>query len=193
MNEQRYYTEPDREKRKELLDAAIAEEGVTAELVFMRRLYNFRYARRKGDRTDVDYLMRAWMELSYLGRTSGSFFGSSLRKKLTKVHETLGGLLAAEAGETGRTLWQRELTHLLRLYIRLCREDRSYTTTLFGLMHIKEEQVADKLEKELMDNAFRLPAAAGMEQAFAELMRAARTAFLEAYPNRTAAFDGADP
>ena len=63
---QDYYNETDRPKRKEILEKAIAEEGMTPENELRKYLYDARYGDSEEAGREVDYFIRGWMTLEYM-------------------------------------------------------------------------------------------------------------------------------
>ena len=74
--EERYLQEVDPDRREELLEALVAEQGETEMNQLRRQLFDARFAGRQQDGTRPDRFIRALTRLSfYRGRTPGRFFG----------------------------------------------------------------------------------------------------------------------
>ena len=122
-----YYRETDRKRRKQILDSAIAEEGMTPENELRLFLYDSRYGDSEKAGQEVDYFIRGWMTLEYMKSTS-KFFLTKRRvsRDIASVRADWQFDKAAEYGDSGSVILYNELCNLTRLYIQICRRDKTY-------------------------------------------------------------------
>ena len=88
-----------------------------------------------------------------------------------------------EKSELHRELLYRECCHMVLVYMDLCQTDKSYNTTLCGLIHIKEDSAKSKLQRDIRETAVDLPGTLGMESELGIITRAAREIYRQYYPN----------
>ncbi|MEE8885757.1 MAG: DUF6553 family protein [Eubacteriales bacterium] len=175
-----YMHETDKNKRKELLDQAVAVEGVTPENELRQKLYDARYV--KVDGTDADRFVAGWMAVFYLRGTTKSIFS---KKKIEKIRKELVDDWQMELieayGETGREVLYEELFNMTKLYIELCQQDRGYNSVLFELGKIKEDTLKAKIADDVFTNAYTTMRDTGLDQEFSIFTRAATDAYCEIY------------
>ena len=111
---EKYYLETDRERRKEMLDQAIAEEGMTRENEIRLKFWERRYETREKDNVQIDRFIRGWMEMSYMNTSSRSAFGrKKLEREKEKVLDDWSMELARSYGEEGEEAFYQELCNTL--------------------------------------------------------------------------------
>lgn len=182
-----YYLEVDRELRKELLDAKIAAEGMTPENQLRTRLWEVRYKQRGKDPAEVDYYIRGWLSMHYLQHATGGFFGRRNHdKEKQQILEDWGVSIAAEYGEAGQEILYQELCNMTRLYLNLCKDDKSYSSLLLGLGRMKDSSLINKIAKDVYTLAYEIPRTAGMVEEFQVFTRAATDTFYAIYPKNKA-------
>ena len=71
---------------------------------------------------------------------------------------------------------------MVKLYIDLCKTDRSYNSMLAGIITIKKEDVIAKIKKDIYETAVRLPKDLGMEEELSLLTNAAREIYELYFP-----------
>ena len=178
-----YYRETDRERRKEILDQAIAEEGMTRENEIRMKFWEGRYETREKDHVTIDHFIRGWMGMSYMHTSSRTVFG---RKKLDKEKERVMAdwnmELARHYGEEGEEAFYQELCNMTRLYLQLCQEDKSYSSLILGIGTMKKESLINKIAQEIFTLAYAVPRYTGTEELFASFTRAATDVFRETFP-----------
>ena len=179
-----YYRETDPAKRKELLEQAIAEEGATEENQARREIWDARYSMKSDLGGQADGYLKFWMTIEF-NRTSGNrwFTSKGARKGLQKELDQVHFHELAAKSELHRELIYRECEHLVKLYMDLCQTDKSYNTTIFGLIHIKEDSAKAKVQRDIRETAVELPANLGMEAELGIITRAAREIYRQYYPN----------
>ena len=131
---EQYRCEIEKEDRKEILDKAIAEEGLTEENALRKQYFEWRYEKNK--KTEVDRFIRGWMSLAYLDNEIKSMFGKKrIKKAIEDIREDFHMDLAAGYGEMGQRVLYDEFYNTARLYISLCEEDKTYNSILLGLTY----------------------------------------------------------
>ena len=75
-----YRSELDKEERKEILEKAIAEEGMTEANALRRKVLEIRYENNKNGH--IDHFIRGWMTLAYLENEKNTFFASARRSNV---------------------------------------------------------------------------------------------------------------
>ena len=179
-----YEKELDPKKRREILDAAIEAEGLTPANELRRKLLEARYDTVKGQH--VDRFIRGWMEMQFIKGSRTLFGKRGAEKEKERLREDLGLVLAEPYGEEGRQVLYEEFCNGARLFLKLCREDRSYSSLLFGLGRMKESSLTSKLARTFYTAAVEAPQRIGMAEELQEFRRALVDVFREAYPEESA-------
>ena len=181
----KYYREKEPMERLKLLEQSIAAEEDPEGNRIRKELWDIRYSDRSevGD-TRADGYLGLWMTMEF-NRNSGSrFFGTrSAKKEISKYLTKLKFQEIQEKGGLYQELLYRECCHLVLVYMDLCQTDKSYNTTLCGLIHIKEDSARSKLQRDIKETAVDLPGALGMEAELGIITRAAREIYRQYYPN----------
>ncbi len=113
----------------------------------------------KGKAPEKDGFIAAWMMLLIIGRSGVNFLN---RKKLTReIREQLAGLGIFD-GQPDECLI-REWESFASLWIETCVKDRTYTSTAFGMFHMKDERLALKIAGEIDEATRLIPAKFGFE------------------------------
>ncbi len=181
--EREYYRETKREKRKAILDAAIVEEGMSPENELRSKLLESRYGKKLEKGQSVDYFIRGWMTLQFLGTARKSFgFKRKVRKELASVKSDWQFELAAAYGETGQKVLYQEFCQLTRVYLELCQKDRNYGAILFGVGRIKEETMVNKIGKDIYTIAYEIPREIEAEEELRLFTEAASRTLTESFP-----------
>ena len=71
---------------------------------------------------------------------------------------------------------------MVKLYIHLCNNDKSYRTQLFGLMQIDQKKLIEKIAYDVDECTRKIPQILGMEEELRVLQRAATDAFCDEFP-----------
>ena len=181
----KYYREKEPMERLKLLEQSIAAEEDPEGNRIRKELWDIRYSDKSevGD-TRADGYLGLWMTMEF-NRNSGSrFFGTrSAKKDISKYLTKLKFQEMQEKGGLYEELLYRECCHMVLVYMDLCQTDKSYNTTLCGLIHIKEDSAKSKLQRDIKETAVDLPGALGMEAELGIITRAAREIYRQYYPN----------
>lgn len=182
ITEKQYYQETNKDKRKKILEAAIEEEGMNPEDELRLELWERRYGQRKNEPEGIDRYIRGWMGMLYLDQ-SASFFSGKRKalREIRKVKEDWNEELLKGKGELGEKLMYQEMYNMIKLYMELCVTDRSYTTTMFGMMRVDEKKIVQRMEKEIYVVTCEIPRNLGMQEEFQILRKAAKDAFTDQY------------
>lgn len=179
-----YYREYDPMKRKMFLDQSIAA-GEDAEANAVRKeLWEIRYGGKSevaGSRAD-GYLA-LWMVLEFNKSASGRFFGAkSARKEIIKNLEKMKIREFQEKSELHRELLFRECCHMVKTYMELCEKDKTYNSTLCGIVPISEKNAKNKLQRDIYETAIELPVNMNMEEELGIITEAAKKAYEDHFP-----------
>ena len=181
----KYYREKEPMERLKLLEQSIAAEEDPEGNKIRKELWEIRYSDKSeaGD-TRADGYLGLWMTMEF-NRNSGSrFFGTrSAEKEIGKYLTKLKFQEIQEKGGLYEELLYRECCHMVLVYMDLCQTDKSYNTTLCGLIHIKEDSAKSKLQRDIRETAVDLPGTLGMESELGIITRAAREIYRQYYPN----------
>ena len=181
----KYYREKEPMERLKLLEQSIAAEEDPEGNKIRKELWEIRYSDKSeaGD-TRADGYLGLWMTMEF-NRNSGSrFFGTrSAKKEIGKYLTKLKFQEIQEKGGLYEELLYRECCHMVLVYMDLCQTDKSYNTTLCGLIHIKEDSAKSKLQRDIRQTAVDLPGTLGMESELGIITRAAREIYRQYYPN----------
>ncbi len=181
----KYYREKEPMERLKLLEQSIEAMEDPEGNKIRKELWDIRYSDKSevGD-TRADGYLGLWMTLEF-NRNSGSrFFGTrGARKEISKYLTKLRFQEIQEKGGLYEELLYRECCHMVLVYMDLCQTDKSYNTTLCGLIHIKEDSARSKLQRDIRETAVELPGNLGMESELGIITRAAREIYRQYYPN----------
>ena len=181
----KYYREKEPMERLKLLEQSIAAEEDPEGNKIRKELWEIRYSDKSeaGD-TRADGYLGLWMTMEF-NRNSGSrFFGTrSAKKEIGKYLTKLKFQEIQEKGGLYEELLYRECCHMVLVYMDLCQTDKSYNTTLCGLIHVKEDSAKSKLQRDIRETAVDLPGTLGMESELGIITRAAREIYRQYYPN----------
>lgn len=186
---ERYYEEFDPERRRGLLNEAMAAgEGAAAENEIRRRLWELRYVQPRKNAPLADRYIALWLALD---RWRKAGLAPRKARAACKELEKMAFLLHPE-GDAGlvQPLLHSELTHAVQLYLTTCVQS-NYGTMLMGMMRMKDEQIAGKAAKEVAEVTLAVPRWAGLDEAFAPLAPAARDAFALVFPSGAEALERA--
>ena len=177
---EQYRCEIEKEDRKEILDKAIAEEGLTEENALRKQYFEWRYEKNK--KTEVDRFIRGWMSLAYLDNEIKSMFGKKrIKKAIEDIREDFHMDLAAGYGEMGQRVLYDEFYNTARLYISLCEEDKTYNSILLGLGRMKPAKLVAKIAADLYHVSCEIPKEIGMEEELKLFREALTEAFCDTH------------
>ena len=181
----KYYREKEPMERLKLLEQSIAAEEDPEGNKIRKELWEIRYSDKSeaGD-TRADGYLGLWMTMEFNRNSSSRFFGTrSAKKEIGKYLTKLKFQEIQEKGGLYQELLYRECCHMVLVYMDLCQTDKSYNTTLCGLIHIKEDSAKSKLQRDIRETAVDLPGTLGMESELGIITRAAREIYRQYYPN----------
>lgn len=180
-----YYREHDPLKRKQLLDASIAQGEEPENNEIRKKIWELRYkdkAETGGD-ARADGFLALWMILEFNRNAGNKFFGArGAKKDIEKQLKKLHFQEFANGGEWERELLYRECCHLVKTYMELCESDKSYTSMLCGIMSMSDDKAKAKLQKDMYETAIILPASLGMEKELELVVRAAKEMYELHFP-----------
>ena len=162
----KYYREKDPMERLKLLEQSIAAGEEPEENKIRKELWDIRYSDKSetGD-TRADGYLGLWMTMEFNRNSASRFFGTrSAKKEIGKYLKKLKFQELQEKGGLYEELLYRECCHLVLVYMDLCQTDKSYNTTIFGLIHIKEDSAKAKVQRDIRETAVELPANLGMKK-----------------------------
>lgn len=180
-----YYREHDPMKRKMFLDQSIAAGEDEAANAVREELWELRYGgpSELGPDTRADGYLALWMAMEYSKDTAGKLFGvKRARKEIEKNLDRLKFKEIQEKSDLHRELLYRECCHMVKTYMELCEKDKTYNTTLFGIVPINEKNAKSKLQGDIYHTAVRLPEEINMQQELEIITRAAREAYEDHFP-----------
>lgn len=180
-----YYREHDPMKRKMFLDQSIAAGEDEEANAVRKELWELRYGgpSELGPDTRADGYLALWMAMEYSKDTASKFFGvKRARKEIEKNLDRLKFKELQEKSELHRELLYRECCHMVKTYMELCEKDKTYNTTLFGIVPINEKNAKSKLQGDIYHTAVRLPEEINMQQELGIITRAAREAYEDHFP-----------
>lgn len=167
------------EEKKQFLDIGLeSEPGEANEL--RKKLWEKRFT-KNGKITGYDAFMALWMELGYEQKQFGHFFGAGrARKKMKKIAEEL--MFSEAATKELEEVLFREYVNLVAVYISLCQKDKNYKSIILGVGTMKDESLIHKIADDVYTTGYGAAILGGMTEEYELLMRAAKAAFLEAFP-----------
>lgn len=133
-----YFNEEDILKRKELLDALMADSELSGKYAYAKELFDNRYVIPKRKLGEVDTFLYSCMVLISLHK-SGIFFKGSNTKEARQMLENMGVYTAKS--DIDITLMYYEMRNAVRRYFKTCFSP-SYRKKLFGLMNSSDEDRA---------------------------------------------------
>lgn len=167
------------------LDRSIADGEEPEANQIRKELWELRYHGRsqKGADVPADQYLALWMAMEFNKDAAGRFFGSKgARREITKRLEQLKFKELQEKGGLYAELLYRECVHMVKMYMELCEKDKSYNTTLCGIVPMNEKSAKNKLQKDIYETAVELPGKINMEEELAVIKRAAREAYEAHFP-----------
>lgn len=178
----KYYNEYDPVKRGKILDELIAENPDSSNQR-RKEIYDMRYDIKNLKKNGVvgDGYVNLWMTMKYSAENNTGWFGcKGARKEITKLLEKMGipGFL-----ETDEKMMYDEFYHLSALYITSSRTDRNYTTSLMGMVPMKDDVILSKIAGDIYMVGYVMPSRIKMEGEFAVFGRAARDAYYDILPD----------
>ena len=180
-----YYREMDPAKRLALLNLSI-ESGEEPELNAIRKeLWEIRYQDKaqSGADTRADGFLALWMKMEFNKDNGGKFLGKKGgRKEILKQLEKLKIRETAEKGKDYEELLYRECCHMVKTYMELCESDRSYGTTLCGIIKMSNDKLKEKMKADIYTTAVEFPREYDLEEELGIVTRAAREMYELHFP-----------
>ncbi len=160
--ENRYYSEPDSKKRKEMIEEREALEGPSGELEFIKKLFDRRYIPEKKEPASIDHMLRGVLYLKHSGTLSG-LRRMPPKKELQAIFHDLSLDLFEEYPSYERAYYQ-EVKHASKTYFHLCVTDRGYTSFIWGLGQLKDSTLKNKLTRDAESIAHEIPERLGLTE-----------------------------
>ena len=172
-------------KRKMFLDQSIAAGEDEEANAVRKELWELRYGEpsEAGSGTRADGYLALWMAMEYSKDTAGKLFGlKRARKEIEKNLARLKFREMQEKSELHRELLYRECCHMVKTYMELCEKDKTYNTTLCGIVPISEKSAKSKLQKDVYTTAIVFPEEINMQEELEMITKAAREAYEAHFP-----------
>lgn len=121
----------------------------------------------------ADY-MRTWLMMKISAQNAPTVFGRRrLAKEWSSYADAFGLSGYEEASDDKKDALTNDWENFLKDYCRLCLSDRTYGSTLFGLVRMKEDTIEEKLLNELNTITELFPERVGLKELFTPLHDAA--------------------
>ena len=141
-----YYEIENAKERKEILAQAISLELDLPNDNYRMKLLEKRY----GKDGKNDAFMKAWMMIKASGAAGISFFNKRhLQKELKQYMKDLCLLEYAPENETEQAVLLTEWENFAKVLLASCTGSKTYCSTLFGIVPIKDASVARKIAEEI--------------------------------------------
>lgn len=184
-----YYRERDPGIRLQLLNEAEREQLTPGENGIRRELYERRYP-SKGSVKDT--YLRAWLDIRFMRDRNTSFFSrNNQQAQIKKILDGIGFDRLSD-DKVYRGLLYQELYHLGMLYATLCQEDKGYGSLIFGIGHLSEEKLAQKIGAEFVDVAVSTLKKYGVDGKYTLWSDALTAAYCDMYPEYEHVFQSED-
>ena len=179
---EKYMNELSRKKRRQLLEEALVDEGMSPENELRKKLCEARFG--INEKAETDLFIRGWMTLYNLQNAPRGVFGKKrIQKDLAAIRADWKYDLAATYGSIGDEILYQELYHMILVYIQLCMTDRNYSSLLLGMGRMQEGTLIVKISGDLYRTAWEIPAKLNCYDDFALVRRAAEEAFCQRFPD----------
>lgn len=179
--EEEYYHEKSMKKRREILDRAVAEEGMSPENELRSKLLDARYGAAIGKDRNVDYFIRGWMNLSMIPQGSRSM--RRRERDIKSVMDDWKFELASRYGGIGDKVLYEEFCNLTLAYIDLCLEDKAYGSVLLGIGKMNHDSLVSKIAADVYNIAYTVPEQLGIKKNFRLFTEAATAMLCEKFPD----------
>ena len=178
-----YYRETEPEKRKELLEQAIASGEDQEANEIRKEIWEARYTGTTNEGGIADGYLKFWMALEFNRNAGHKIFGSGRAQK--EIRRELDDVKFREIRAKSalhEELLHRECQHLVRFYMDLCEKDKNYNSVLCGLITIKKESSEAKMKRDIYETAIRLPKDLNLEEELSLITKAAHEVYEQEYP-----------
>ena len=125
---------------------------------------------RKDKKGNSDSFMLAWMMMKADSENT-PLFRKKKQQEFTKYLKELCLIDYEPENEAEQQVLTEEWTDFARRYLSSCAESRTYCSTFFGLVPIRDEAVARKIAEEIDLITKKYPASLGFPQALLPLRR----------------------
>ena len=143
-----YYRETEPEKRKELLEQAIASGEDQEANKIRKEIWEARYKGTTNEGGIADGYLKFWMALEFNRNAGHKVFGSGrAQKEIRKELDDVKFREIRAKSALHEELLHRECQHLVRFYMDLCEKDKNYNSVLCGLITIKKDSA--KVQKRI--------------------------------------------
>jgi hypothetical protein len=178
-----YYKEQDPDRRCQVLDDLLNQDP-SPENQKRKEIFDLRYKKTKinGGRLADGYI-GLWMTMKLHADRTGIFGYRSAAKEIKKMLSKMGIDQLMAQGEDVQELLYQEFYHMASIFIQSGMDDRHYGTALFGLVNLSDNQVKDKLLKDVYNIAYMLPEKMKMTKELALFTKATKCAFDQILPD----------
>lgn len=181
--ENQYYHELKVDKRKKMLDDAIAYEGMSPENELRQKLLEARYGKSLGRGRRVDFFIRGWVTLSMLPNSVSPRNKKKRAREIQSIMDDWKFELASEYGETGKRILYEEFCNMTLAYIDTCRHDKTYGAVILGMGRISEDSMMEKIARDVFNVAYSIPEELGISEDLKIFTQAATAMVCEAFPD----------
>jgi len=165
---ERYYTESSPEKRLELLEDMISE-GVDVEKNQARKeLFSIRYKKKRNQY--ADQFMALWLLIKMYSSDATS------KNQLVRAHKVIQKEMKKLSYSSNELLLE-EWKHLIRLYVEICRTDKNYGSTVFGLARLDSDKIEAKILRDISHTGISFPVEIGLEDELAVIVEATKEVY----------------
>lgn len=183
-----YFLETDRITRKKILDSAISNSKLSPELELCQKLYNARYGISNNKR-EVDYFIRGLMTLKYIKNCQNTWYSRKrIDRERNSVLNDFQFNLINTSGQLGKNIIYHEYCNLIRVYLKLCEHDRTYSSFIFGLGKISRTTFEKKLSDDIYHIAYTALTVLNLEGELSLFSKAASDIFCSQYPRENESF-----
>lgn len=161
-----YYEIPDIDKREDILKKIIAalreelsssgSEHIREELSKNERRLEIllkRYPEKKRNDIRLDCFIAAWMNMLITGRLGINFLNKGRIKK--EVTGYLKALCVLDFPQDDLLIDEWE--DFAKFWIKSCAEDKTYDSTIFGLIRLSDKNLALKIASDILDISYFIP------------------------------------
>lgn len=178
-----YYRETEPEKRKELLEQAIASGEDKEANEIRKEIWEARYKGVTNDGSLADGYLKFWMALEFNRNAGHKIFGAGrAQKEIQKELDDVKFREIRKKSALHEELLYRECQQLIKFYMDLCEKDKNYNSILCGLVTIKKDSAEAKLKRDIYETAIRLPQEIGLENELDLVSKAAREMYELQFP-----------
>ena len=142
-----FYDEMDAAARTDMLEEAIRQELDPENDSARQQILKNRYGKKEKNGMMPDRYMQLVLDCVFAANQNRNSARNA--KRMKKTLEDLGMTAAAEGGKALRDALEEEIRHAIRLYVAICRQDRHYSSIIFGLGHMSEEALTAKIKSDI--------------------------------------------